>query len=89
MGSVIAVEDTQAEMSLETIKALTKALVVLHGTTVVHKKTGNHYYDLGEVTNCTNAVDGQRMRLYMNTNKHLFVRDVSEFHEKFDAQEAQ
>ena len=89
MDPVIAVEDTQAEMNLEKIQALTKSIVVLHGTTVVHKKTGNQYYDLGEVINCTNAVDGQRMRLYMNTNKQLFVRDVSEFHEKFDAQEAQ
>ena len=49
----------------------------------VHKKTGNIYFILRHVTNCTNAQDGQEMILYMNKEGRLFVRDSDEFFEKF------
>jgi len=51
---------------------------------VVHKKTGNKYIVLSDtIINCTNKDDGQRMVLYTR-NDMLFVREYSEFREKFD-----
>lgn len=70
--------------SIAQIAELTKSLLCLRGTPVNHRKTGSTYYGLCDVIDCTNVRDGQLMRLYMNTDKTLFVRDVQEFHEKFE-----
>lgn len=48
----------------------------------VHNKTGNIYYAIEQVTNATNAQDGQDMVLYRRDG-NLYVREVTEFHEKF------
>jgi hypothetical protein len=54
---------------------------------VRHKKTGNIYYILGTAINCTNKDDGQDMVVYTsetNENSLLFVREATEFNEKFE-----
>ena len=51
---------------------------------VVHKKTGNIYYVVDYVTNCTNKNDGEEMVLYKNQIGYIFVRESEEFWEKFD-----
>lgn len=51
-----------------------------------HNKTGNIYEVLREdVINCTNANSEQIMVLYQNPNikDKIFVREKSEFYEKF------
>lgn len=50
---------------------------------VTHIKTGNTYYVLGDVCNCTNILDGQQMILYTNGTT-LFVREKEEFWNKFE-----
>lgn len=49
-----------------------------------HIKTG-HVYELvqDKVINATNAQDGERMVLYTNLQGDWFVREHSEFHQKF------
>lgn len=81
--SVPSEENGELE-SIARIAELTKSMLCLNGTPVTHKKTGSTYYELCDVIDCTNVRDGQLMRLYMNTDKTLFVRDVQEFHEKFE-----
>jgi len=51
-----------------------------------HLKTGNIYNVLVETTaiNSTNAQDGQVMVLYENKDGKLFVREITEFNEKFE-----
>lgn len=53
-----------------------------------NKKTGNVYVVLGQVTNATNAQDGQEMVLYARdegwARSQKFVRDINEFTEKFE-----
>ena len=50
-----------------------------------NKKNNLIYEIVDEVINCTNDRDGQRMYLYKPANKNLlFVRDIKEFHEKFE-----
>ncbi|XDD48585.1 hypothetical protein AB3N60_19285 (plasmid) [Leptospira sp. WS39.C2] len=52
-----------------------------------HKKTGNLYLVIEDVKNCTNANDGQRMFYYCEYGKEnplKFVREKSEFLEKFE-----
>ena len=51
---------------------------------VIHKKTGNKYHLLGELINATNAQDGQIMVLYRNDKHQKFVREKTEFWEKFE-----
>jgi len=48
-----------------------------------HKKTGNIYAFYGYCINTTNAQDQQEMALY-ERNGIYFVREKSEFHEKFE-----
>lgn len=51
-----------------------------------NKKTGKVYYHLGEVVNATNENDGQKMVIYRektNCDSYTFVREKSEFFEKF------
>ncbi len=50
----------------------------------LNKKHGELYTALGEVTNATNAQDGQVMVLYINYKGQLFVREKEEFDEKFE-----
>ncbi|MCW7492496.1 hypothetical protein ND861_09820 [Leptospira sp. 2 VSF19] len=53
-----------------------------------HLKTGNLYLKLDEVKNCTNSNDGQQMIYYCEYGKETplkFVREKSEFLEKFEA----
>lgn len=52
-------------------------------TPVIHNKTGNLYFLLQDVINATNAQDGQKMCLYVNTKGQMFVRERKEFFEKF------
>lgn len=49
-----------------------------------HKKTGNIYKVCEDtVTDCTNSRDGTECVIYERNGK-LFVREISEFREKFD-----
>ncbi|WP_040507280.1 DUF1653 domain-containing protein [Leptospira wolbachii] len=53
-----------------------------------HRKTGNLYLKLDEAKNCTNANDGQLMVYYCEYGKEnpmKFVREKTEFLEKFEA----
>jgi hypothetical protein len=51
---------------------------------VIHKKSGRRYEIIREnVKNCTNAQDGQLMVYYTNGELY-FVREHSEFWEKFE-----
>jgi hypothetical protein len=51
---------------------------------VIHKKSGRRYEIIREnVKNCTNAQDGQLMVYYTNGELY-FVREQSEFWEKFE-----
>lgn len=52
--------------------------------TFIHKKTGDRYFVAGEATNATNAQDGQVMVVYSNAEGKTFVREKSEFYEKFE-----
>lgn len=55
---------------------------------MLHLKTGNEYRYLGEVINCTNGYEDQSMILYKKEDLHkLFVREKSEFFEKFEKME--
>lgn len=51
----------------------------------VHEKTGNHYYFIGVVTDCTNGQEDKLMAVYSAVDKVVqpFVRELSEFHERF------
>lgn len=50
---------------------------------MVHKKTGNIYFVISEVIDCTNASNDRPMILYVNTEGMLFCREKNEFFEKF------
>lgn len=60
-------------------------LLFPHGSPITHKKTGNKYFYLDVLTNATNNSDGQIMVLYCDELKNKFVREISEFCEKFSA----
>jgi len=49
-----------------------------------HKKTGDRYFVTGEAINATNAQDGQVMIIYANSDDETFVREKTEFLEKFE-----
>lgn len=54
-----------------------------------NKKTGGVYIIVGHVTNATNAQEGQEMVLYRRlADPWHFVRERSEFLEKFERTEA-
>jgi hypothetical protein len=61
----------------------------LHIVLYKHTKTGRNYWAYtSDITNATNAQDGQRMVLYFGRYKDsgkigAFVREYTEFHEKF------
>ena len=50
---------------------------------VIHNKTGNTYYIINKIINCTNKMHDCEMILYMNTEGKMFCREVPEFLEKF------
>ena len=50
---------------------------------MVHKKTGNVYFVVAEIIDCTNASNDRPMILYVNTEGMLFCREKNEFFEKF------
>ena len=52
-----------------------------------HKKTGKMYRHLAHGTDCTNSRDGTGVVVYCpDDNEHsIFVREVWEFHEKFES----
>jgi len=54
-----------------------------------HLKTGNLYQLLSEGRDCTNARDGERVAIYHRDGdaSQLFVRELTEFHQKFQAVE--
>jgi hypothetical protein len=52
-------------------------------STVKHIKTGKLYTLHGIVIDATNTTDGRRMALYSNSDNIFFVREISEFMEKF------
>jgi hypothetical protein len=55
------------------------------GTVVRNKKTGQKYIIQERCINTTNNVDGQKMVVYTSYDKgELFVREESEFQEKFE-----
>ena len=49
----------------------------------INIKNKTYYICLGEVTNATNAQDGQKMYLYSN-GKDFYVREQEEFNGKFE-----
>lgn len=54
------------------------------GFMYLNKKTGNLYRVLtSEATNKTNANDGQSMVVYTDHSGEIYVREKSEFDEKF------
>ena len=54
------------------------------GAIYSHNKTGNLYQLNGAVKDCTNSTEGRTMALYKGLNSNLvFVREISEFSEKF------
>lgn len=56
--------------------------------TIIHKKTGDEYTLHGIVIDATNnAAPGRRMALYTNLHGIFFVREISEFMEKFKEKE--
>lgn len=52
----------------------------------VNIKNKKIYEVYGEVTNATNANDGQKMILYTDGYGNFYVREVKEFGEKFKQQ---
>lgn len=52
---------------------------------VIHKKTGNIYFVISKIINCTNRMHDCEMILYTNTEGQMFCREVPEFWEKFEA----
>ena len=50
----------------------------------LHKKTGNIYNYLGEVTDCTNKNGGEVLCVLYERNGKLFIREKNEFFEKFE-----
>ena len=52
---------------------------------VIHKKTGNIYFVISKIINCTNKANDCIMILYANTEGTLFCREEPEFWEKFEA----
>jgi len=50
----------------------------------IHKKTGGRYFVTGEAINATNANDGQVMIVYTNADGKTFVREKTEFMQKFE-----
>lgn len=55
--------------------------------TVIHLKTKQEYTLHGIVIDATNSTDGRRMALYSNSDGVFFVREITEFMEKFEAKE--
>ena len=51
---------------------------------VIHKKTGNLYFVMANIINCTNAANDEAMVLYINTDGMIFCREKEEFWEKFE-----
>lgn len=51
--------------------------------TYLHLKSGNIYLKIKTIVNCTNEHNGQEMVHYMNLNGKEFVREASEFYNKF------
>lgn len=51
-----------------------------------HRKTGNLYWKLTEVVDCTNSRDGTRAVVYCRALSGVaqFVRELAEFEEKFE-----
>ena len=54
-----------------------------------HLKTGNLYQLVSEARDCTNARDGDRVAIYHRDGDvgQLFVRELAEFHQKFQVAE--
>jgi len=54
-----------------------------------HLKTGNRYRLIAEGCDCTNARDGLKVAIYCREEEDQprFVRDLAEFHQKFEAVE--
>ena len=48
-----------------------------------NNKTGDIYLILTEGVNATNSSDGELMTIYMNLSGDIFVREKSEFQNKF------
>lgn len=49
-----------------------------------NKKHGSLYVVTGEAINCTNAQDGQKLKLYRSQDGQKYAREVAEFFEKFE-----
>ncbi len=57
----------------------------LRGPMYLNRKTGNLYRVLtNQATNKTNANDGQHMVVYTDHSGEIYVREKSEFDEKFE-----
>lgn len=52
---------------------------------VIHKKTGNIYFVVSKIINCTNSANDCIMILYVNPEGKMFCREEPEFWEKFEA----
>lgn len=52
-------------------------------TEVLHLKTGQVYTNLGTAAVCTNGQEGKFMAVYY-ADGELYVRDLDEFHSKFE-----
>ena len=50
---------------------------------VVHLKTGNIYFVISKIINCTNKANDCIMVLYVNTAGQMFCREEAEFWQKF------
>ena len=50
-----------------------------------HLKTGNLYRLIAEGRDCTNARDGEQVAIYCRDGEQhpFFVRELTEFHQKF------
>ncbi len=48
-----------------------------------HNKTGNEYHKLYDAIDCTNSRDGVKVVVYVNKDLQVFVREASEFYQKF------
>ena len=54
----------------------------------IHKKTGNTYFLLNdELIECTNGREEKKYCLYANQEGMVFVRERSEFYQKFEKYE--
>jgi hypothetical protein len=69
----------------EELKNLLAKIPLSRRLRVTHIKSGKSYIVSRVIKNCTNAVDGQEMVLYIDVDSnHEYLREINEFIQKFE-----